>query len=324
MGACSLSSVTAAWKIPNPIPARPALCFLNSWACRRTKALCLHSLSYRSCSAQSRQGQTLRAFPVLERKTLKGMSMGARGAHLEKKNYVHLFMLKRKGTCKWGLTWFSIWYQGMEKEAQGGLSGRQAEVRHAPSQAPSLFQELLPGVLLLRTRGWFLAGAEETKWLILLLPSALPWSLVPVLQRGGQEREGTVAGRCWGEEQDKEFSASCQQWARSHWVLHHVPEQFKPFSLICLQRTRKPVYPLPIYKSFLYKKEFSPSCSAFCGLHDPSVVFLCRQWVQILIIPVSAQLKYPFPEVALSKVSQPYHIMLNRQNTLSAYIWLSF
>lgn len=156
----SLASVIAAQKIPNPIPARPALCFLNSWACRRIKPLCLHSLSYGSCSAQSRQGQTLRAFPMLEGKTLRGISLGARGSH-RKKTVMSIFLcwrekaLAKGGTCKGGLTWFSTWYQGVEKEAQGGLSGRQAEVRHALSKAPPLFQEPLLGVLLPRTRGAF-------------------------------------------------------------------------------------------------------------------------------------------------------------------------
>lgn len=232
-------------------------------------------------------------------------------------------MLKRKGTCKWGLTLFSIWYQGMEKEAQGGLSGRQMEVRHAPSQAPSLFQELLPGVLLLRTCGWFLAGAEETKWLILLLPSALPWSLVPVLQRGGQEWEGTVIGRCGGKSKTRSFQplASNELRATKFYTMS-MSNLNLLVSSVCREHGNQFI-PFLFIKVFLYKKEFSPSCSAFRGLHSPSV-FLCRQWVQILIIPDSAQLKYTFPEAALSKVSQPYHIMLNRQNTLSAYIWLSF
>lgn len=61
-------------------------------------ALCLHSLSYWSCSAQSRQGQTLRAFPVLEGKTLRGISLATRGAHL-KKNVMAIFLCWReKGT----------------------------------------------------------------------------------------------------------------------------------------------------------------------------------------------------------------------------------
>lgn len=71
MGTCSIASVIAAWKTPNPVPAHLAQCFFKSWA-SRIKALHLHSLSYRSCSAQSRQGQTLIAFSILEGKNPEG------------------------------------------------------------------------------------------------------------------------------------------------------------------------------------------------------------------------------------------------------------
>lgn len=115
---------------------------------------------------------------------------------------VYLFMLKGKGTFKGVMTWFSAWYLGKEKEAQGGFSGWQV------IQGPSPFQEALQGLILMRTCGTFWAWAEETKYLIFLLPSALPWSSVPVLLRGQQKQEGPMTGRYC--EQEQEFSASCQ------------------------------------------------------------------------------------------------------------------
>lgn len=130
--------------------------------------------------------------------------MGTFKKKTKKQQGVHLFKLKRIGTYKGVMTWFSTWYLGKGKEAQGVFSERQV------IQAPSLFQEALQGMIPVRTCDTFWAWAEETKYPIFLLPSALPWNLVPVLQRGQQEQEGAMTGRCSEHDQEQEFSASCQ------------------------------------------------------------------------------------------------------------------
>lgn len=176
-------------KDPKPHPCTPCPVFSIPGHAGGQKLFASTPFPTGAVLLKSRQGQTLRAFPVLERKTLKGMSLGARGAHLEKKKKKKSpsFYAEEKRHLQMGPDLVLHLIPGHGEGSTGWVvreaSAGQACTEPGPIPLPGAAAGCAPA-----EDSWLvLAGAEETKWLILLLPSSLPWSLVPVLQRRGRE-----------------------------------------------------------------------------------------------------------------------------------------
>lgn len=170
------------------------------------------------------------------------------GSSEKNQHGAHLFILERTGTWEGVMTWFFTWYLGMEKETQGGFSGRQVIQPHPSSKK--------------HCRAWscwelvVLFGPEQRK-----SSTSFFYSLQHCLGAWFQsckEENGSKRGQWLGDAVSKSKSRSFQPLASNELrptKIYTISMSYLNIlvSLVCSERG-KPFIPSPFAKGvFLWK-----------------------------------------------------------------------
>lgn len=154
-------------KDPNLCPSSPCIeftQFLGMWEDENTLA----PLPFLFCLIKTRVN--LKNSSCVRRKDPERNQSDAKRFSLKKYNTVSIFLCWREQALSKG---HDLIFHLIPGQGEGSK-----ETSHP---GPISFQEALQGMILLTTWGTFCGWGRGNQDLIFLLPSALPWSLVPVL-----------------------------------------------------------------------------------------------------------------------------------------------